>query len=217
MGESLTLRVFKGPDRNGFRTAVEEVVEKHSGQVWWQDAPLEPNEDFRTTHNGNVHVVYLPHLLGADYLVCMKIGERLSIPWLELRVQEGSLWDYSLYAGSRHLDDFSTLPEYWGQGEEWNATQRGNPRLLARTWEIRQNDIEGYLRAWGYEEDAEEGTFRTLLQGKAYEQDEFEYGDIWQMFDMLRALGAVNPMAPDHGEFRHRLMCPSVESLEREP
>lgn len=214
MGEALTLRVFKGPDRNEFRSAVEAVVTRYAGRVSWEDAPLVPNEDFRTSHSGNVHAVYLPGLSGADHLLCMRIGEKLSTPWLELRVQEGCLWDYSLYVGSTHLDDFSTLPEYWGEDEEWNATQRGNPQLLGATWDIKQSRIERYLCPWGFEMDEDEGVFDTLLRGKAYEQDDFEYGDIWQMLDFLRALGAVDPMTPHEEEFQHRLICPPVESLE---
>jgi hypothetical protein len=217
MAERLTLRVFKGPAKDAFRNAFEGVVTQHAGSVAWEDTSVEESGGFRASHNRDVHAVHLPYEeSGADYLLCVKIGERLSIPWLELRVQEGSLWDYSLYSGSTHLDNFSTLPEYWGEDEEWNATQQGNSRLLAEAWRLDQSRIERYVRYWGYVEDEDEGGFNTLLRGKAYRQDEHEYGDIWQMLDFLRALGAVDPMTPGREDFYHRMVRPPWESLRRE-
>jgi hypothetical protein len=108
-----------------------------------------------------------------------------------VRIQEGSLWDYSLYDGASHIDNFSTLAEYWDDNPEWIATQRGNPTLLARVWRIDQATVENYLKPWGFELDGD--SFRTSLRGKAYPTDRHEYGDIWQMTDFLRALGAHDP------------------------
>ena len=94
---------------------------------------------------------------------------------------------------SLHVDNFSTLPEYWGGDLEWMATQRGKPELLARCWQIEQSKIENYLKPWGFELDEDEGVINTTLRGKAYPTDQYEYGDIWQMADFLRALGAHDP------------------------
>jgi hypothetical protein len=91
------------------------------------------------------------------------------------------------------VDNFSTLPEYWGEGPEWIETHRGNPELLARIWRVAQSTVENYLKPFGFELDEDEGVFNTLLRGKAYPTDQHEYGDIWQMTDFLRALGAHDP------------------------
>jgi hypothetical protein len=208
MGLQLNLRVFKGPDAERFREVFLEQVEQHGGQVFWDCATRGPKEDLRTTHHGNVHTVYLPYLSGADYLLCRLVGAALEIPWMEIRIQEGTLWDYSLSDGATDVDQFSTLPEYWEQDVD---EYRGNPGLLARLWQIPQERVERYLRHWGVV-PIEEGIFETVLKGKAYETDENEYGVIYQMFDFLGALGAIDPMA--HGKL-HRMIVPPIEMLRK--
>jgi hypothetical protein len=113
MAERLTIRLFKGCSELEFDRAVEDAVLTHGGEVEWNKEPETNDEDFRTSHNVQVHGFYIP-FNGADYILCQKIGEALIVPWIELRIQEGSLWDYSLYFGKTHLDNFSTWPEYWG-------------------------------------------------------------------------------------------------------
>ncbi len=98
MSERNTLRLFKGPNEQQFRQAVENVVTNHGGHLWWHERPLQRDEDVCTSHNGRVHAVALPYLSGGvDFLLCAKIGRVLSVPWIEVRIQEGTLWDYSLY------------------------------------------------------------------------------------------------------------------------
>jgi hypothetical protein len=215
MGERLTIRIFKGVTTQEFRAAAEEVATKYGGAVNWNSKPQHPDRDFRTSHNEKVHAAYLPYLSGADYLFCQKIAAALSVPWIDLRIQEGSLWDYSLYRGAQHLDNFSTLPEYWGYDEQWIATQRGNPQLLADTWGIQVERIEKYLLPWGFEVDEDEGVFSTLRRGKAYPADKNEYGDIWQMFDFLRAVGATDPVNYEATGEQHELRCPSLHELQK--
>jgi hypothetical protein len=61
----------------------------------------------------------------------------------------------------------------------------------------------------------DEDTADTVLRGKAYESDQFEYSSIWQMNDFMRALGGLDPMnLEEHGR-QHRMRCPSVESLTK--
>jgi hypothetical protein len=38
-----------------------------------------------------------------------------------------------------------------------------------------------------------DGTYDTVLSGKAYARDKAEYGDPLQMYDFLRVLGGENP------------------------
>lgn len=190
MGERNSVYVFKGPTLSEFRDALAFVVEQLGGRLEWDARPAPMRALLTTSHNADIHAAYI-HRKG--YEVALGVGTRLACPWINVRIQEGSLWDYSLYETDRHIDNFSTLPEYWDDDLAWQATQRGNPELLASCWQIDKSGIENYLRPWGFKVDEDKGIFNTLLRGKAYPTDRHEYGDIWQMTDFLRALGAHDP------------------------
>lgn len=216
MGERLTLRVFKGPSKLQFRRVVEDVAIRHGGFVEWDAIPDDEWLDFRVSHQETVHTVLLPYRDGADYFFCKRVAEQLAVPWIELRIQEGTFWDYSLFFAGEHLDNFSTLPEYWGEDDTWNRTQRGNAQLLATTWRIERHQIERYLLPWGFQriEDEEYGAFQTTRRGKAYDRDQHEYGDIWQLHDFLRAIGGVDPYDFSTTEFQHRIKLPDAKRLK---
>lgn len=190
MGESNSVYVFKGPELSDFRDAVQSAVAALGGHLDWEARPQLFAAKMLTSHNERVHAAYIDV---AGFEIAKSIGVRLGIPWINVRIQQGALWDYSLYQADSHLDNFSTLPEYWESDPIWLATQRGNPGLLAATWSIEQAAIERYLQPWGYKVKRATGEFRTTLRGKAYPNDSFEHGDIWQMTDFLRALGAHDP------------------------
>lgn len=212
MSERLRLRAFKGPDEEEFRKVFVEEVERCGGEVHWRAAKKGPQEDLRTTHCGVVHTVYIPYLSGADTLLCRLVGAALDVPWIETRIAEGSLWEYSLYRGVAHVDQFSTMPEYWDETDTQTVEQNiGNPDLLAEVWQIPRERVERYLLHWGME-PVDDATFRAKLKGRAYADDQHDYGSIWQMFDFLAALGAMDPMA--HG-LSHQIIIPPIANLKR--
>jgi hypothetical protein len=189
MGERNSVYVYKGCMPDDFRDTATSVVVELGGRLEWDVHPDPMDAAMLTSHRGLVHAAYI-HLKEGE--IAKRIGSRLAIPWINIRIQEGSLWDYSLFHGEPHLDNFSTLPEYWEEDDqEWLATQRGKLDVLARTWQVEESAIANYLKSWGYELIGD--AFRTTLRGKAYENDRHEYGDIWQMTDFLRALGAHDP------------------------
>lgn len=145
MSERLTLYVFKGPDKQQFRSIFEQVVRTHAGSITWGEAFKKPNVDCRTTHQNNVHTVYLPSDSEAGRLLCALTGMAIGGPWIVLRIQEGSHWDYSLYDSERNIDNFSTLPEYWDD-PELIADTKGTPELLALYWDIPLERVERILR-----------------------------------------------------------------------
>jgi len=190
MSERNSVYVFKGPTLDEFRDTAVSVVSRLGGHLDWDARPAPIDADLLTSHNSNVHAAYIDC---REFEVATGIGTDLKIPWINVRIQEGSLWDYSLYEADSHVDNFSTLPEYWEDDPEWIASQQGNPEVLADCWRIDRSAVENYLKPWGFEVDEDRGVFRTLLRGKAYPTDQYEYGDIWQMTDFLRALGAHDP------------------------
>lgn len=191
MGERNRVYVFKGPTAEQFRDEVCKVVRQLQGLCVWDEHPDPPRSLLLTSHQDNVHAAYIHW---KEYEIASRIGENLGIPWIILRIQEGSLWDYSLYHGERNVNNFSTLPEYWENDPGFLASWRGDAEVLAKTWGLPEASISAYLKPWfGGLEDECLMLSPHLSGQKAYPHDQSEYGDIWQMNDFLRALGAHDP------------------------
>lgn len=200
MASRRSLFVFRRPTLTEFREAMERVVTKLGGQLDWDSHPPAEEAALLTSHAPNTHAAVIST---HEHEIASGVAEMLGIVWMHLRIQEGALWDYSLYDGRRQIHNFSTLPEYWDDEPSFIERHRGNPEELARLWELPQSTIERYLKPWGYVLDKEDGIFETKLRGKAYPTDECEYGQIWQMADFLRALGVQYPgNGPPHGTSR---------------
>jgi hypothetical protein len=195
LGMCYTLRLFKGVDANTMRTAMAQVAASLGGSIRWGQAGT-GDQDLRLDCQRDVHTVYLP-CQAIDFTFCEEVGRRLGVPWIELRIQEGSLWDYAVYRGAECLDTFSVCPQYWDGGEadaETLEQWRGKPEILAAAWGLPVERIRNYLVNWGYRADKVEGIFEHQLRGKAYASDEYEYGDYEQFFDVLKALGGHEPL-----------------------
>ena len=99
---------------------------------------------------------------------------------------------YEFYLSGEQIDQFNTMPSYWGEvsSEEKDAL-RGDAELLARHWPgLTADSIRGYLRHQSaIEEESDD------LSTKAYPDDEFPSVDCWQLADFLRKLGT--PYPPD--------------------
>src|SRR6185503_331071 len=103
MGLRLTLRLFKGLDDATMRHLMEQAAYDLKGSIRWNE-PGKGLEDLRLSRNGTTHSLYLPYQK-LDYPFCEQIGLLSGLPWLELRIQEGSIWDYSLYLGRENMDN----------------------------------------------------------------------------------------------------------------
>src|SRR5262249_47881453 len=186
--------LYKGTDVDRFREAMGLAAKALGGAIRWGQAGS-GDQDLRLTHSADVHSVYLPYL-DRDFTFCKELGRRLGLPWLELRIQEGSIWDYALYRGADVLDTFSVCPQYW-EGEETDAETlevwRNKPEVLADAWGVPVARVRKYLVNWGYRVDPDEGVFRFERRGKAYPTDEHPYGDYEQFFDILKVLGGSEP------------------------
>jgi hypothetical protein len=200
-----TCRLFRTSDTAAFRRAIEDVARAGGGQIEWGKLG-HGDECLRLGSTSAVQTLYLPY--GAcDWHLFEKISAMLDAPLMELRIQEESLWDYSLHRGAACVDTFSTLPQYWEYPEppdekhlrEW----AGKPKLLAELWQVPLERIERYFVNWGMEADPDDsGVFNTVMEGKAYPSDEHPYGECRQMFDFLAALGGAIP------EEEHRAVFP---------
>jgi len=117
------------------------------------------------------------------------IGGLHAGPWITIRAQEGDHWDYTLHHGKSVIDEFSVKPNYWDGDEPYDSKydcKKGNPSILAVAWNIPVKRIERYLLNWEQypDEDA------RIARVKAYPGDNATHGDVFQVNDFARALGA---------------------------
>ena len=94
MSERNSVYVFKGPTVDEFRDTMAIVVASLDGKLDSGRTPCaDRSESPATSHNANVHAAYIDYRGDS---VATGIGTALKIPWINVRIQEGSLWDYSL-------------------------------------------------------------------------------------------------------------------------
>jgi hypothetical protein len=195
MGLRLSMRVYQAADAATFRSLLEQAATRMGGQILWRDS-TSSEQDLRYHLGQQVHTLTVPYHPRIEEF-SEHLGDLTQKPWLRLRLQEGSLWDYELVEGDVSLDLFSTLPEYWDYPDVNPATiaeWQGKPEVLARAFHLPVEAIDRYLLHWGYQEVSEEDGYTHVRQGKAYPEDEAEYGDCYQIFDFLRRLGGSEPL-----------------------
>lgn len=220
MGSRLSISVFKEPTKDQFLQTLEDVVDQYGGKVFWNKTDPSLGKDLRTAHRNNVHSAYIDYNSSVDYLIPLAMSRVLKCPWFSLRIQEGSHWEYSFFDADKHLDSFSTLPQYWDGDKQRIAKRKGNPELISRAWNVPIDRIQNYLVNWGMV-TLDDGSYTTILKDKAYDADQFDYGDCNQMEDFLNAIGGWMPMAQPkdeqdmtyhHGVY-HRFVPPSVDRI----
>lgn len=124
--------------------------------------------------------------------VMAAVARNLGGPELVVFFQEKSFWEFALYVDQALVIKFSTAPAQWGDVE--SSAYFGTPQDLADIWEVPVERIERYMVDWGLTERWIEEYQVTspvyLMEGqKAYHEDEYEYGQLYQGFDFIRALG----------------------------
>ena len=191
MSSRLILRLYKCADEMRFHEAVLMAAKAMSEPMRW-GYPTAPRDKIESAYQDGVHTTFVPWQQH-EYAFSAELGHILDVPWIELRIQESNHWDYTLYHGKECLDDFSTCPQYYEDDEEHLKLKRGQPQILSKTWGIPLDRIERYLVNWGTRINRKTKEEEFVLKGKAYPDDEFEYGDYEQYFDVLRVLSGKWP------------------------
>lgn len=127
------------------------------------------------------------HILGAEETeeTAKKISLEGKCPVLFAYIYDGDYWGYTLFINGEVQNEFATIPDYFEDSEKPVLRYTANVPLLSQSFTVSAERIERYLCHWT---DA-------ILDNEdfAYEDDEFPYGDVWQMTDFLRALGFQYP------------------------
>lgn len=191
MGMRYTARLYKPAKKLNIEVAVLNAAAR-IGVYACQSKDREDTRLLRIGERGGIYTADFPYCDG-DFFFFRQLAMELGGVWLEARIQEGSHWDYTLYYPGRPLDEFSTLPQYWDDDELLALSKQGRPELLAKAWNVPRDTIDRYIRQWGMRQ-IDEDTYETILKGKAYPTDRFEYGQYDQLFDFLEKLHYTTTM-----------------------
>ena len=115
------------------------------------------------------------------------ISSTLQCPAFYFHVHDDDLWMYHFHRSGIEADRFNTSPAYWGEiPDKERRTWQGNAKVICAAWPgVKEEDIERYL----VDHDAEDFDGES----KAYESDEFESWDCWQLVDFMAKLGLEYP------------------------
>jgi hypothetical protein len=145
-----------------------------------------PEDVLRMAESGNRCTIIYP----GDFVewdgVSAFLSLKLQTSVMSLHIHDGDLWMYTMFDKGKKVDQFNSIPDYWGELSEDEAKQwKGNAVAVAEHWpSLRAESIERYLVTWDLDDDD---------PGKAYPDDEFAYGTDWQVVDFMRKLGLTYP------------------------
>ena len=205
MGLFLSMSGVIGSEHSRVEAALREYAVCHHGEM--REESLTPEDDdclIITEDVGGVIVVYPGEFLRWDE-VSESLSEDLRKPVFSFHIHDGDFWMYTLFDGGSVVDQFNPVPDYWGNvGEEECASWQGNAQEVARRVPgLSAESVSKYLARWGDE------VFKSAERRKAYPDDEFCYGDDWQLVDFMKRLGLSYPI-DDHGDAlgtTYRFVC----------
>ncbi len=175
MGLFLQTALVLNKNEAGIKAALERIEKDASLDVVASECK------FQSRQKGTA-VLLNENCMGYEELA-ETLSDELVRPVLLLYIYDEDFWGYYFYENGKSLDCFQTVPDYFSDGSEEEALAAvGNSGLIAKYFGIEESEIEKYLAA-RTEEQLE------FSAGKAYEDDEFEQDDCWQMADFMRKLG----------------------------
>jgi hypothetical protein len=196
----MEIYLFKNTDPKEFEKAFEDAVAAtRGGSVLW-NVPKNRHEQMIRDYaigwlctKGGVTSLLLR--APCDDVMCA-ISKSISGPRLTVLFQEKSFWEFSLDNDQELVINFSTAPGQWGEFDPRDYP--GTPDDLSKIWGVPVDRIERYMVDWGLTEVWVE-KFKTMstaykMSGsKAYPDDEFGYGNLYQGYDFVKALGGTIP------------------------
>jgi len=128
--------------------------------------------------NGNNTIVSYPQFFN-EYIESSKsLSKSLQKTVYTFSIYDGAYWMLHILENGIYSSRFNPYPNYWNKEEDRKLVVTWNFRLdkLYADFNLPPNSVDNYFIQW---EDVGEKT-------KAHEDDEFNYGDGDQVFDLLR-------------------------------
>lgn len=199
MGLFLALSGVIGVTEESVMLHLKEYAGQKNGKCCPDDGKTETQDVLVIGSNKDrVSVVYPGDFLDWDE-ASMYLSEKLSCPVFSFHIHDGDLWMFILFDKGKQLAQFNPIPEYWEEiSDEEKKQWKGDADAIASCISnLKAVDIAHYLKQWDI--DGDEGQ-------KAYSDDEYTYGDCWQMCDFMKRIGLIFPEA-DAGSVIGRKYC----------
>lgn len=194
MGLFLSMSGVIGSEHSLVETALREYAVSHHGEM--REESLTPEDDgclIITEDVGGVTVLQPRDFFRSEELSSY-LSKELRKPVFCLHLEDSDFWMYILFDGGSAVDQFNPVPDYWGDldGDDVAKWQGNAHEVARRVPGLSAESVSKYLTRWGGK------VFESAERTKAYPDDEFCYGDDWQLVDFMKRLGLTYPI-DDHG------------------
>lgn len=124
--------------------------------------------------------------------LAQEVARLVDEPHLELRIQEGDHWDFTLFHRTQVIADFSTRVSYFNSDSAVSRPwKQGSAETFASAWNVPLARVAPYLSDWD----------SLTAPAFAAEGDSYPSGEYWQILDFMRAMGVDDPgNHPQHFE-----------------
>jgi hypothetical protein len=188
VGTSLSLSGVFGASADD----VVRALKKYAARKWLYFELLEGSANGEgvgmiAEGNGACTVLYPYPFYNADD-VSRRLSNQLKTAVFSLHIHDGDLWMLYAYDNGKEVSWFNSYPDYWFDLEEAEQARCvGDAAVIARLANLPMESIQNYFVLRNHE--------ASLPAGKAYESDEYENCDPWQMLDFMRRVGLPFPEA----------------------
>lgn len=181
MGVFLHTAVVQNKDPEKIKADIQKAAKKYSDMSIVSEKCVFVNNDrsvliiFNEEANVNEAVVKI-------------LSKEICAPVMFIYIYDGDGWGYFYCEDGIIKDFFSVCPEATrGTSPE---KYKDSAKFIAERFHINVNKIINYFKIWTDE----------LIEDEvvAYEDDEFVYGDCWQMADFMKRLGILFPNSNDN-------------------
>lgn len=122
------------------------------------------------------------------------LADALSVPILVFHMYEDDYWQYDLYMRQKMIDTYNvSIVFYPPEAQPSQEALQIKPHTLSQYWpNINILDIKHYFVPW---REDEYNHSNTTTSRKAYEDDVYRRGDVWQLSDFMQKLGLAFPIS----------------------
>jgi hypothetical protein len=190
MGTFLSLSAVIGKAPEIVREAIASYIKNNGGNFIEDHAEYE--EKTHAVIAGNAQsttIVYPSRFVEWDKL-SQYLSSELQTSVFSCHVHDGDLWMFILFHNGEDVARFNPIPEYWDDvsDEELDYWKGDATEISKYIPDIKPEDMQRYFKHWDMENANEE---------KAYPDDEYMYGDEWQLLDFLKKFNIAYPFDND--------------------
>ena len=187
MGLFLSMAGVIGQSEEAILETLRGFATAHGGELIPDQRSPEDGDILVSVGSNGRNSILFPYEFMAWDDACIEVSRKLKCPVFSFHIHDGDFWMFHLYADGEVITGFNPIPDYWGDLDD-NERQmvRGDAVKVAQLVPgLAPSSIERYFTTWDLEEDPPR---------KAYADDEFHYGEDWQLVDFLKRLGFQYPL-----------------------